>query len=483
MRVFIIYSIIIVMLCMAVILTRNYKRNEFEKLDKKQHTLKSLYGLSAWIFDFINHLHNIDLSNVKDKIGKIGIEKSDYNKAYVYVLSKLSISLLAFGCIAIIGYIKCTVDTFYQDSVVNVLERADYGEGDKEYRLNVIYNNGEREKVHIILPEQKYTEQKIISIFDECYESIINEVLGKNISEDDISYNLNLITDYDDKIEILWNIEENDYIDYAGNIHWDNIKGKKEMNLEMVLSMGEVSKSYIIPITINGEKRKNPDNTEDKITNLIKSSSEYEKEVILPKSIDKESVRFEEEKNETTLEYLIFAIMAGILLFVAKGRELQRIIKQRNEELEQDYVFIISKIAILHSAGINILSAWDKIIEDYNKTLDKNRVRYAYEEMKIARQKIKTGLSETAAYVEFGRRCGLHSYIKLGNLLEQNVRKGTKGLKEMLNQEVNEAYELRKVQARKKGDEAGTKLLLPMGIMLIISMVMIIVPAFISVNI
>lgn len=103
--------------------------------------------------------------------------------------------------------------------------------------------------------------------------------------------------------------------------------------------------------------------------------------------------------------------------------------------------------------------------------------------MKITQQMIKNGCLEGKAYVDFGKRCGTHSYVKLGNLLEQNIRKGTKGLRDILTAEVSEAFEERKVLAKKKGNEAGTKLLLPMGIMLVISMVIIIVPAFLSVNI
>ena len=57
------------------------------------------------------------------------------------------------------------------------------------------------------------------------------------------------------------------------------------------------------------------------------------------------------------------------------------------------------------------------------------------------------------------------------------------GLSEILESEVNDAYEERKALARKKGEEAGTKLLLPMGIMLVISMAIIIIPAFLSMGI
>ena len=96
---------------------------------------------------------------------------------------------------------------------------------------------------------------------------------------------------------------------------------------------------------------------------------------------------------------------------------------------------------------------------------------------------MKMGYSETEAYLEFGRRCGIHSYVKFAGLLEQNIKKGTKGLKEILNNEVTEAFEERKALARKRGDEAGTQLLIPMVIMLIISIVIIIVPAILSFNI
>lgn len=483
MEIFIIYTVMMAMICIAVILTQGYRKEEFKILDKKIHMFKRFYGFSSYVFDLINRIHHFDLSNIKDKLGRIWLERSDYQKAYIYVISKITISFVAFFCIAVMGYIKCADDTFHQRKSVKTLTRYDFGKGDREYRLNVVFSNGKSEQVKIVLPEKKYSEHEIMEIFDDNYDKIVKKFLDKNVSTDNITDNLNLITNYNDMIDIQWNIEDNDYLDYTGNIQWSNITGEADLTVEMIFSMGGISKSYSIPITIHGEGQLKKDKIENEIDAFIQSYSVYDKNVVLPKRLNSESVQFEKGKNRATLGYIFFPLLVGILLFIVKSKELQKMLKKRNEELEQDYVFIISKIAILHSAGMNILSAWDKIIEDYNRNLSKNNVRYAYEEMKVTRQKIRTGMSEISAYVEFGRRCGLHSYMKLGNLLEQNVRKGTKGLKEMLNKEVNEAYENRKIQARKKGDEAGTKLLLPMGIMLVISMVMVIVPAFISINI
>lgn len=64
--------------------------------------------------------------------------------------------------------------------------------------------------------------------------------------------------------------------------------------------------------------------------------------------------------------------------------------------------------------------------------------------------------------------------------MSQNLRKGTKGLTQLLKAEALQAFEDRKANARKRGEEAGTKLLLPMFLMLSVVLVIVIVPAFLS---
>ena len=68
-------------------------------------------------------------------------------------------------------------------------------------------------------------------------------------------------------------------------------------------------------------------------------------------------------------------------------------------------------------------------------------------------------------------------------MLEQNLTKGTKGMKELLAQEVADAFEERKRLARKKGEEASTKMLIPMIMMLAVVIVIVAVPALMSIGI
>ena len=107
-------------------------------------------------------------------------------------------------------------------------------------------------------------------------------------------------------------------------------------------------------------------------------------------------------------------------------------------------------------------------------------MRYVYEEMRQASLRMQSGMPEGEAYLEFGRRTHLHSYLKLSSLLEQNLKKGSRGLVRLLEVESEEAWELRKNLAKQKGEEAGTRMLIPMFLMLILVMLIIVVPAFLS---
>ena len=98
----------------------------------------------------------------------------------------------------------------------------------------------------------------------------------------------------------------------------------------------------------------------------------------------------------------------------------------------------------------------------------------------ITCNELQSGRSENEAYDHFGKRCQVSAYMKLSTLLSQNLRKGSSDLLYMLRQEAENAFAERKSLAKKLGEEAGTKLLLPMMMMLCIVMVIIMIPAYFS---
>jgi hypothetical protein len=90
------------------------------------------------------------------------------------------------------------------------------------------------------------------------------------------------------------------------------------------------------------------------------------------------------------------------------------------------------------------------------------------------------GISEPEVYRQFGHRCGTGSCLMLGNLLAGNVRRGTRQLSGLMVQESQRAWELRKHRARRNGEKAGTKMLIPMFMMFAVVLAMVVIPAFYS---
>ena len=160
-------------------------------------------------------------------------------------------------------------------------------------------------------------------------------------------------------------------------------------------------------------------------------------------------------------------------------------------EMKLDYPQIINKFNLYIKSGMTIRKAWFKIAGEYEKDQkEKEQIsdkacgrKKAYEEMVNVMYKISGGASEGECYEEYGIRCNLSEYRKFGMMLSQNLRKGTRGLTELLEREAEDAFEQRKNLAKKAGEEAGTKLMIPLFLMLIIVFAIVIVPAFFSIRI
>ena len=124
--------------------------------------------------------------------------------------------------------------------------------------------------------------------------------------------------------------------------------------------------------------------------------------------------------------------------------------------------------------------AFQKIAADYQKRKNLQGSRFAYEELTASALEMDHGISEGEAYLRFGERCQEVHYKTLATLLVQNLKKGNRGLLQTLEQESVTAWEDRKRKARVLSEEAATKLLVPMVMMLIIVIAILMIPAFLS---
>ncbi len=203
----------------------------------------------------------------------------------------------------------------------------------------------------------------------------------------------------------------------------------------------------------------------------------YDEQMKLPKEIEGKEIKWKEKaKHEGILVFGIALLTAG-LVFFAKDRDLQTQLEQRKKEMKREYAVMISKYALLLEAGLTIRGAFFKIYQDSQKQ-DFLKGNPLYEEMHYTCNELKAGISESRAYENLARRIGMPEYAKLCGLLVQNLKKGNTALIRRMKEEAREATEKNLQWRKAQGEEAGTKLLLPMSMMLLMVLVMLLLPAF-----
>ena len=223
-----------------------------------------------------------------------------------------------------------------------------------------------------------------------------------------------------------------------------------------------------------------------KISQEVEKADQEQREkdyLILPDQVDGRKLSWKPVKEMRAFGILL---LGGVMIVFQFTAEKQKQKEQRKKEIRQmqfDYPQLINKFSLYIGAGMTVRRAWIQIVKEYDKEKHYLGERTVYEEMRYTMNELKNGRPESECYEAFGRRCESPVYRKFGMLLSQNLRKGTKGLKNLLQREAQEAFEERKNMAKKLGEEAGTKLMIPLFLMLAVVFVIVTVPAFLTIQI
>lgn len=172
--------------------------------------------------------------------------------------------------------------------------------------------------------------------------------------------------------------------------------------------------------------------------------------------------------------YYIFCAMALGATFILPDSRLNSKIKKRSLEIMLDFPDFLVKLTLLINAGMNISKAWEKVTEGADKSRALGR------ELDMALLEIRSGKSESKAYEDFAKRCRIQEVTRVVSVLLQNVKKGNAELVSILRVHANECWEMRKNAAKKLGEEASSKMLLPMVIMLMSILLIVTTPAVLA---
>lgn len=338
----------------------------------------------------------------------------------------------------------------------------------------------------IVISPRKYSEDNIEKAFDMAEDVLDTVMLGDNRSADNVTGKLN----FSDTIEgypfsVQWVCDDYELIDYDGSVNNINFSQgeSREVVLQCVLRYEGWERRKEYYITVKAPDMNDADVKKKRIKERINEAVGDEPEgeyAELPESADGMMISYEKRSDWNSVFVIIMlGIAAAAVVYTGEKKKAADDIKKRTKELKRDYSEMIHKLTLLMGAGMTVRMSWEYIVNDYKKMTQNGRVRekVVYEEMTHTLYQLCSGVSEINAYNEFGERCGTKEYKKFSSLITQNLQKGSRELVKLLELEAVDAFEERKNIARKYGEEAGTKMLFPMVMMLVVVMGIIMVPA------
>lgn len=469
-----------------------------QQLDKKEHNLYFLYPICNWL---------LTITGMDSRLRKKS-EVTDAIKA-LYVTSKPEVLGKLFWCkrlslvLAVLTLFNIlSLAGFYMDRVNSALingryvQRPDYGKGSTDTELELTVENAgdvaendgtlpKSQEVTIHVNERLYTEKEAEELFRKAKDYINQKVLGENQSAEEIRTSLNFISAIPrTSIKVKWYPEDYSLIKQDGSINNDEIsEAGVTTSVKAILTYYECRSDVTLQFKIMPKQYSSNELFTKALTDAINSSSDRtstDRLLELPETLGKYRISWEGTEKNSGVGLLLMGILLAVLLWIYGDKELEARMLKRKQQMLSDYPEIVNKFTLLVNAGMTLRQAWYKISEDYEAKASQQGFHrhYAYEEMLATMRELELGIPESKAYEQYGRRAGLIPYIKFSSLISQNLKKGTKGFTELLLHEAMDAFEERKETAKRLGEEAGTKLLIPMLIMLIMVFLIIMIPAF-----
>lgn len=391
-------------------------------------------------------------------------------------------AIIAFLVLFIIVFRSAAQNTYLMEDRFLVRPERDM----EEYRLTV---EGLPDKQEVIVEAEarRYRPEELPEIFLQTAEKMKEVALGSNPSWEQVSDPLNLAGAYlDSGIAVSWETESPELIDPAGEVAaWGLDEAGEMAGLRLILKYQEQEQFFRIPVRIVPPKLTEQEllkvELEMEIHRRMQENSN-EGVVLLPEEIQGFPVTYQEPVSKDPYLVLVLGLLSVVLYGLSGSRKLKAKVQKRDRQMMLDYAGVVSKLTLFLDCGMTVRGAWERIVEDYEykRNTFGQEWRYAYEEMKLAGHLMRNGTSEAKAYGIFSNRCRVYPYMRLGGLLEQQLKRGGHDLKHLLAEEVKAAYVQQMQEVRKLGEEAGIRLLVPMLIIFLLLLAIIFIPALLS---
>ena len=359
------------------------------------------------------------------------------------------------------------------------ITRNEYGYSAKHIHAFVESSDYEEFELELSIPSRKYTEVEVQEGFLEAKAWLIDELKGENSSLQHVQNDLSFPARYAPmQMDITYTSSDYKRIDGQGQVYNEDLELPQTVVITAKFSYDEWEEAKDYEVTVYPPELSLQEQFIKKLKDQIQrtDNEQQDKEVLkLPKELDGIKISYKNKINNRFIYVFFLGIGCAFFLSFGMDDDLKKKHEKRQQQLLFDYPEFVSQLALLIGAGMSLTGAVRRIYMDHQASLAP-----LYEEIKIFIHNLDNGFLEERAIEDLGNRTGLAQYRKLCSLLAVNLKKGSMNMKVMLEQEAEDAFEQHQALIRKMGEEAGTKLLLPMAMMLVVVIAVIMIPAFLT---
>ncbi len=168
---------------------------------------------------------------------------------------------------------------------------------------------------------------------------------------------------------------------------------------------------------------------------------------------------------------LVIGLGLGAILPFFTMKDLENRVQKRHTAIAMDMPELVNKIVILTGAGLNLQGALYKIATEMRSD------RILYQELAHAMSIIDAGESADAAFDYMSIRCNMAEMRRFCAIIIQNIHRGGTDVSSALKGIGDELWAARKAMALRVAEEASTKMLFPMMLMLFAVILLVVAPA------
>lgn len=439
--------------------------------------------MSNYLYKFccVHKVPVVERDTVRVDLERLYPGKSKRELQIDYYVNKLKLFLAVLLVGILLTFLLCIKTSMEKNESLQGVERNSVGEGEQEVILRARVGK-EQEELQLIVAERQLAPKELEEFFKECMNQLEIQMLADNETLNKVESNLYLPESLEEyPFEIVWKSSDPSLINNRGEL--ENVDGRagesvcltvtlhygdQKFAREFLVTLGQVQKASVLQQRLKTALQKTD------------GESKYEEMMVLPGEVDGQPINWTVIKEDNSPVFLGLTLLAAVGVFFLKDKDLHEQVLERKKSLKMAYPGILNKFVLFMGAGMTVRGSFFKIATDYLNNPSRKTKDPAYEEILYSCNELSAGVSEGLVYEQFGKRSGLQEYARFATMLGQNLKKGNAALLGRLREEADKAMQ-ENLQFRKKiGEEAETKLLVPMIMMMGIVMLLVMLPAFTS---